>query len=91
MNQRRRDPAGGFEVVTKPPLGKCSINITSYPTDCSLNVTVDRLQCRESLSLRGCNQAYGCAPRNQAPPGGSGRVWPAFPCAIKALVITSIC
>jgi hypothetical protein len=22
------DPAGGIEVVTKPPLGKCPINIT---------------------------------------------------------------
>jgi hypothetical protein len=24
----REDPAGGYEVLSKPPLGKCSINIT---------------------------------------------------------------
>jgi hypothetical protein len=24
------NPAGGYEVVTKPPLGKCSINITMF-------------------------------------------------------------
>jgi hypothetical protein len=23
----REDPAGGYEVLSKPPLGKCSINI----------------------------------------------------------------
>jgi hypothetical protein len=23
----KEDPAGGFEVVTTPPLGKCSINV----------------------------------------------------------------
>jgi hypothetical protein len=25
------NPAGGIEVVTKPPLGKCSINIIGRP------------------------------------------------------------
>jgi hypothetical protein len=24
------DPAGGIEVVTKPPLGKCSINSSRF-------------------------------------------------------------
>jgi hypothetical protein len=26
-DSEEKDPAGGFEVVTKTPLGKCSINI----------------------------------------------------------------